>query len=76
MEVKYFKMKHTILKNSLHGQIWSDFKKVSLKMSGKALILSKWAIKNCTVQKLVTSLPFKNNYHGASEFFLKLARYR
>jgi hypothetical protein len=36
MEVKYFEVKHKDLKNSLHGQIWSDFEKVSLKMSGKA----------------------------------------
>jgi hypothetical protein len=36
MEVKYFNVKHKVLKNSLHGQLWSDFKKVSLKMSGKA----------------------------------------
>jgi AAA+ superfamily predicted ATPase len=32
MEVKYFKVKHKVLKASLHGQIWSDFEKVSLKM--------------------------------------------
>jgi hypothetical protein len=25
-----------VLKNSLHGQLWSDFEKISLKMSGKA----------------------------------------
>jgi hypothetical protein len=38
MKVKYFKVKHKVLKNSLqcHGQIWSDFEKLSLKMSGKA----------------------------------------
>jgi hypothetical protein len=36
MEVKYFKVKHKVLKNSLHVQIWSDFEKLSLKMSGKA----------------------------------------
>jgi hypothetical protein len=36
MEVKYFKVKHKVLKNSLHGQLWSDFEKVSVKMSGKA----------------------------------------
>jgi hypothetical protein len=35
-EVKYFKMKQKVLKNSLHGQIWSDFEKVSLKISEKA----------------------------------------
>jgi hypothetical protein len=35
MEVEYFKVKHKVLKISLHGQIWSDFEKVSLKMSGK-----------------------------------------
>jgi hypothetical protein len=32
---KIFKMKHKVLKISLHGQIWSDFKKVSLRMSAK-----------------------------------------
>jgi hypothetical protein len=31
-----FKVKHKVLKNSLHGQIWSDFEKLSLKISGKA----------------------------------------
>jgi hypothetical protein len=36
MEVKYFKMKHKHLKKISHGQIWFDFEKVSLKMSGKA----------------------------------------
>jgi hypothetical protein len=36
MEVKYFKVKHKVLKNSLLGQIWSDIEKVSLKISGKA----------------------------------------
>jgi hypothetical protein len=36
MAVKYFKVKHKVLKNSLHGQLWSDFGKISLKMSGKA----------------------------------------
>jgi hypothetical protein len=30
MEVKYFKVKHKVLKNSLHGQLWSDFGKISL----------------------------------------------
>jgi hypothetical protein len=30
------KKKYKVLKNSLHGQIWSDFVKISLKMSGKA----------------------------------------
>jgi hypothetical protein len=38
MEVKYFKVKHKVLKYSLHGQLWSDFEKVSLKMSGKAWV--------------------------------------
>jgi hypothetical protein len=34
MEVKYFKVKHKVLKNSLHhGQIWFDFENFSLKMS-------------------------------------------
>jgi hypothetical protein len=36
MAVKYCKVKHKVLKNSLHGQLWSDFGKISLKMSGKA----------------------------------------
>jgi hypothetical protein len=36
LEVKYLKGKRKVLKNSLNGQIWSDFEKVSLKMSGKA----------------------------------------
>jgi hypothetical protein len=36
MKVKYFKVKHKVLKNSLHGQTWSDLKKVSLKISRKA----------------------------------------
>jgi hypothetical protein len=36
MEVKYFKVKHKVLKNSLHGQLWSDFGKISLQMSGNA----------------------------------------
>jgi hypothetical protein len=36
MEVKYFKVKHKVLK------ILSDFEKVSLKMAGKAIIISKW----------------------------------
>jgi hypothetical protein len=36
IEVKYFKVKHKVLKNSLHGQLWSDFEKVSPKMSNKA----------------------------------------
>jgi hypothetical protein len=36
MEVKYYKLKHKVLKNTLNGQIWLNFKKVSLKMSGKA----------------------------------------
>jgi hypothetical protein len=36
MKVKYFKVKHKIIKNSLHGQIWFDFEKISLKMSGRA----------------------------------------
>jgi hypothetical protein len=34
MDAKYFK-KHKVLKNSLDGRIWSDFEKVSLKMSAK-----------------------------------------
>jgi hypothetical protein len=29
MEVKYFKVKHKVLKNSLHGQIWSDFENLN-----------------------------------------------
>jgi hypothetical protein len=33
MDVKYFKKIHKVLKNSLHGQKWSDFEKMSLKMS-------------------------------------------
>jgi hypothetical protein len=33
MEVKYFKVKHKVLKNSLPGQIWSDFEKISHKMA-------------------------------------------
>jgi hypothetical protein len=36
MEVKYFKVKHKVSKNSLPSQLCSDFEKVSLKMSGKA----------------------------------------
>jgi hypothetical protein len=32
---KYFKVKHKVLKNSIHGQIWSDLEKISLKMSGQ-----------------------------------------
>jgi hypothetical protein len=36
MEAEYFKVKHKVLKKSLHGQMWSDLKKVSLKMLGKA----------------------------------------
>jgi hypothetical protein len=36
MAVKYFKVKHKVLKNSLQGQLWSDFGKISLKMSGTA----------------------------------------
>jgi hypothetical protein len=35
MEVKYFKMKHKVLINSSHGQIWVDLEEVSLKISGK-----------------------------------------
>jgi hypothetical protein len=35
MKVKYFKVKHKVLKNSLHGQIWSDFKNFSHKKTGK-----------------------------------------
>jgi hypothetical protein len=35
MEVKYIIVKHKVLENSLHGQKWSDFEKVFLKMSGK-----------------------------------------
>jgi hypothetical protein len=30
------------LKNSFHGQIWSDFEKVSLKMLAKTWFFSKW----------------------------------
>jgi hypothetical protein len=45
MEVKYFKVNHRVLKYSLHGQIWSEFEKVSLKISGKGLKFSKWAFK-------------------------------
>jgi hypothetical protein len=37
MEVKYFKVKHKVLKNSLHSQIRSDFQTISLKMSDKSL---------------------------------------
>jgi hypothetical protein len=33
--VKYFKVKHKVLKNLLHGQTGSEFEKSSLKMSGK-----------------------------------------
>jgi hypothetical protein len=36
MAVKYFKVKHKVLKNSLHGQLWSEFGKISIKISGKA----------------------------------------
>jgi hypothetical protein len=36
MEVNYFKVKHEVFKNSLPGQIWSDFKKFSFKVSGEA----------------------------------------
>jgi hypothetical protein len=36
LEVKYFKVKHKVLKNSFHDQIWSNFEKISLKISGKA----------------------------------------
>jgi hypothetical protein len=35
MEVKYFKVKHKVLKNSLHVRIWSDFENLSLIVSGK-----------------------------------------
>jgi hypothetical protein len=34
-ESQIFKVKHNILKGSLHGQLWSDFEKVSLKISGR-----------------------------------------
>jgi hypothetical protein len=44
MKAKYFKEKQKVLQNLLHGQIWPDFEKVSLKMSDKASIFSKWEI--------------------------------
>jgi hypothetical protein len=43
------------LGNSLHDQIWSDFEKISLKMSGKACMFSKWPIKKSTRQLPVIS---------------------
>jgi hypothetical protein len=58
MEVKYFKVKHKVLKNSLHGQLWSDFEIVSFKMSGKALFFFKWVIKNSTRE--IPVIPGKN----------------
>jgi hypothetical protein len=33
MEVKYFKVKHKVLKNSLQSQIWSYFEKFTSKNS-------------------------------------------
>jgi hypothetical protein len=35
MEVKYFKVKHKVLKNSLHFQIWSDFENFLLNCQTK-----------------------------------------
>jgi hypothetical protein len=29
MEVTYFKVKHTVFKKSLHGELWSDFRTIS-----------------------------------------------
>jgi hypothetical protein len=36
IEVKYFNVKHKVIKNSEHGHLWADLEKVSLRMSGKA----------------------------------------
>jgi hypothetical protein len=38
---QHFLVKHKVLKNSLLGQIWSNFDNFSLKMSGKAWIFFK-----------------------------------
>jgi hypothetical protein len=51
MEVEYFKMKHKVLKNSLHVQIWSDFEKVSLKKSGKTWFFVKMGEKKILLNK-------------------------
>jgi hypothetical protein len=60
MEVKYFKVKHKFFKNSLHGQIWLDLDKISLKMSGKARQIPIIPRKNQKTRKSIFSCIKKN----------------
>jgi hypothetical protein len=69
MEVKYFIVKHKVLKNLLHGQIWSEFEKVVLGKSGELEFFSKWTIKNSTIQTLVTSGKNQNHKSQFSDEF-------
>jgi hypothetical protein len=69
MAVKYFKVKHKVLKISLHGQIWSDFEKISLKISGKAGIFLILWIKNATRQMPVISGKNQNHKSQFSDEF-------
>jgi hypothetical protein len=69
----YFKVKHKVLKNSLHGHLWSDFEKDSLKISGKTWLFFKWVIKNSTRQ--IPVIPGKNQNHKSQfsdEFYSRL----
>jgi hypothetical protein len=68
MQVKFSKVIHKVLKNSLHGQIWSDFEKVSLKMSGKAFV--KMTTKQIPVTKIkITNDNFLTNFVRAPIWF-------
>jgi hypothetical protein len=67
MEVKYFEVKHKVLKNSSHGQIWANFEKMFFKMSGKAFkkgqtkfLLGKY--QSCMEKSKITKVNFLINF--------------
>jgi hypothetical protein len=46
MEIKYFKVKHKVLKNSLRAQLWSDFEKFLLKSQARQISGKNQYLKN------------------------------
>jgi hypothetical protein len=49
MQVKYFKVKHKVLKNSLHGQLWSGFDFFFLKCQKKLEFFLKHCISSHSI---------------------------
>jgi hypothetical protein len=64
--LKYFKVKHNDLKNTLHGQILSDFEKVSFKMLGKTWTFLNSAPPRASEKKCLLDLLQEKANHGTS----------